>query len=214
MTTLSLRPVVAVTAVLVVAGLSACSPDAKPPSSPTASTGGAVGPVNAVSASLVGPGCAAYNAEVPSGAGSVPAMAVEQLPSAVSDMPLLKTFSAAISGKFIRKVNLTNRLNRGNYTLFAPVDAAFTRVPDQTLTRWKSDGPLLTGILSHHVVSGQLTRKNVIGIVKSLDGGEIRIRRSRGGLLVNDSHVICGGIRTANATVYLIDRVLRPVRAR
>jgi uncharacterized surface protein with fasciclin (FAS1) repeats len=71
----------------------------------------------------------------------------------------------------------------------------------------------LTDLLTHHVVRGQLTRRDVVGTVKSLDGGEIRIRRSRGGLMVNDSHVICGGIKTANATVYLIDRVLRPAGA-
>src|SRR5690242_1488373 len=136
MTTLCRRPTVLVAAAVVALGLGACSADEKPEPSAAGLTSRAVRPADAVSASLVGPGCAAYNAEVPSGTGSVQAMAVEPLPAAVGDSPLLKTFSAAMSGKFDREVNLTDRLNRGEYTLFAPVDAAFSKISVKTLKKW------------------------------------------------------------------------------
>lgn len=161
-------------------------------------------------AGLVGPGCAAYAQQVPSGAGSVDGMAQDPVATAASNNPLLKTLVAAVSGKLNPKVDLVNTLNGGQFTVFAPVDAAFAKVPAATVDKLKTDGPLLTKILTYHVVAGQLSPDMIVGDHKSVEGGTVKVTGSADALKVDDANVICGGVKTANATVYLIDSVLNP----
>jgi uncharacterized surface protein with fasciclin (FAS1) repeats len=165
---------------------------------------------DAAMAGLVGPGCAAYAQQVPSGAGSVDGMAQDPVATAASNNPLLKTLVAAVSGKLNPKVNLVNTLNGGQFTVFAPVDDAFAKVPAATIDKLKSDGPLLTKILTYHVVAGQLTPDMVVGDHASVEGGTVKVSGSGDSLKVDSANVICGGVKTANATVYLIDSVLNP----
>jgi hypothetical protein len=88
-------------------------------------SGGGMNPA----ADLVGPGCAAYAKAVPKGAGSVQGMAQAPVATAASNNPLLKTLVAAVSGKLNPKVDLVNTLNGGQFTVFAPVDSAFAKLP-------------------------------------------------------------------------------------
>ena len=182
----------------------ASAPAASAPaaSSPMASAAAASGPV--------GPGCAGYAAQVPSGAGSVAGMAADPVATAASNNPLLKTLVSAVSGKLNPKVNLVDTLNGGQFTVFAPVDSAFAKVPAATLGTLKTDAPLLTKILTYHVVSGRLTPEQVVGMQKTVEGGTVDVTGSPDALKVNGANVICGGVQTANATVYLIDAVLTP----
>ncbi|MEP6560640.1 MAG: fasciclin domain-containing protein, partial [Nakamurella sp.] len=90
-------------------------------------------------ASLVGPGCAAYAAQVPSGAGSVGGMAQDAVATAASNNPLLTTLTAAVSGKVNPGVDLVNTLNSGEFTVFAPVDSAFAKVDAATMTTLTTD---------------------------------------------------------------------------
>ena len=87
----------------------------------------------------VGPGCADYAKAVPSGAGSVDGMAQDPVAVAASNNPLLKTLVAAVSGKLNPKVNLVDTLDGGEFTVFAPVDSAFAKVPAATLAKLKAD---------------------------------------------------------------------------
>ena len=80
-------------------------------------------------ANLVGPGCAAYAKAVPNGTGSVAGMAADPVAVAAGNNPLLKTLTAAVSGKLNPKVNLVDTLNGGEFTVFAPVDSAFAKLP-------------------------------------------------------------------------------------
>jgi uncharacterized surface protein with fasciclin (FAS1) repeats len=171
-------------------------------SSPTTSMAMASGPV--------GPGCAAYAAQVPSGAGSVDGMAADPVATAASNNPLLTTLVAAVSGKLNPKVNLVDTLNGGQFTVFAPVDDAFKAVPAATIDKLKTDDALLTKVLTYHVVAGQLDPMKVIGTQKTVQGGTVEVTGSMDALKVNGANVICGGVKTANATVYLIDGVLMP----
>jgi uncharacterized surface protein with fasciclin (FAS1) repeats len=159
---------------------------------------------------LVGPGCAAYAQAVPSGSGSVDGMAQSPVATAASNNPLLKTLVAAVSGQLNPKVNLVNTLNNGQFTVFAPVDMAFAKVPAATLTKLKSDGPLLTKVLTYHVIAGQLSPSQIVGMHKTVEGGTVDVTGSGQSLKVDDASVVCGGVHTANATVYLIDSVLSP----
>ena len=69
---------------------------------------------------------------------------------------------------------------------------------------------MLTKILTYHVVPGQLTPEQVAGEQTTVEGQTVNVTGSGDSLKANDSAVVCGGVKTANATVYLIDTVLMP----
>ncbi|MFD4638284.1 fasciclin domain-containing protein [Lentzea sp. NPDC058436] len=159
---------------------------------------------------LVGPGCADYAKQVPSGAGSVSGMAADPVAVAASNNPLLTTLVSAVSGKLNPKVNLVSTLNGAEFTVFAPVDSAFAKIDAATIEKLKTDDALLTKILTYHVVPGQITPDKIVGDQKSVETGVVKVTGTKDALKVNDANVICGGVHTANATVYLIDSVLMP----
>jgi uncharacterized surface protein with fasciclin (FAS1) repeats len=194
-------------------GLAACGSSGGGTSSAGSAPSTAASPSassDAMMADLVGPGCAAYAKAVPSGSGSVDGMAQDPVATAASNNPLLKTLVAAVSGQLNSKVNLVNTLNNGQFTVFAPVDSAFAKVPAATLAKLKTDGPLLSKILTYHVVAGQLSPTQVVGMHKTVEGGTVDVTGSGDSLKVDNANVVCGGVKTANATVYLIDSVLTP----
>ncbi|WP_353651356.1 fasciclin domain-containing protein [Nakamurella sp. A5-74] len=182
-------------------------------SSPMESSGGMSSGSNDPAANLVGAGCAAYAEANPSGAGSVGGMATAKLAAAAAGNPLLTTLVAAVSGKLNPKVDLVDTLNSSEFTVFAPVDDAFKKLPAATVNTLKTDDKLLTKILTYHVIAGQLSPDQIVGTHKTLEGGEVTVTGSGDNLKVGDSTVICGGVKTANATVYLIDTVLSPPAA-
>lgn len=217
------RPFLALSAAAVAAvGLSACgsgdstsgssaaaspaAPSSAMPSSPMASDSAG----SAAGAGLVGPGCAGYAAQVPTGAGSVAGMAQDPVATAASNNPLLKTLVSAVSGKLNPKVDLVDTLNGGQFTVFAPVDSAFAKIPASTLAGLKTDDATLSKILTYHVVAGQLSPDQVDGSHPTVEGAPLMVTGSGDDLMVNGAKVICGGVKTANATVYLIDTVLMP----
>ena len=197
-----------------VIGFSACSSDdsksdssaATTTSSASAMTSSAADPA----ADLVGPGCADYASKVPTGPGSVTGMSQDPVATAAANNPLLTTLTAAISGKLNPDVNLVSTLNGGEFTVFAPVDSAFAKLDPATIESLKTDSATLTKILTYHVVPGQASPSKVPGDHKTVEGGTVKVTGSGNDLKVNDSAVICGGVHTANATVYLIDTVLTP----
>ncbi|MFC9352340.1 fasciclin domain-containing protein [Arthrobacter sp. NPDC057013] len=161
-------------------------------------------------ANLAGPGCADYAKQVPSGKGSVAGMALDPVAVAASNNPLLKTLTAAVSGKLNPKVNLVDTLNGSEFTVFAPVDAAFAKVDAATIGTLKKDDALLSKILTYHVVPGQITPDKIVGTHKTVQGGSVTVTGTKDALKVDGANVICGGVQTANATVYLVDSVLMP----
>lgn len=165
-----------------------------------------------MSASLVGPGCAAYAKSVPTGPGSVSGMAADPVATAASNNPLLKTLVAAVSGKLNPKVNLVDTLNGSQFTVFAPVDSAFKALPASTVKSLSEpmNAATLQKILTYHVVPGQIAPSAIDGTHKTVEGATVKVTGSGSSLMVNGAHVICGGVETANATVYLIDGVLSP----
>ena len=207
---------VAALAVVVAIAPSACSKDTANSSPSMASTTiaampttkpPAAGPTDPA-ANLVGPGCAAYAQRVPSGPGSVAGMAQDPVAVAASNNPLLTTLTAAVSGKLNPNVNLVDTLNGGEFTVFAPTDDAFKKLPQSTIDTLKTDSELLKKILTYHVVQGQLSPDKVAGSRPTLQSATVSVTGSGEGLKVNDAGLVCGGVKTANATVYLIDTVL------
>ncbi len=161
-------------------------------------------------AELIGPGCSGYAAQVPTGPGSVTGMAQDPVAVAASNNPLLKTLTAAVSGQLNPNVNLVDTLNGGQFTVFAPTDSAFAKIDPATIEKLKTDAPLLTKILTYHVGPGQASPSQVIGSHKTVQGANVTVTGGGGDLKVNNASVVCGGVQTANATVYMIDTVLMP----
>ncbi|MEZ0166836.1 fasciclin domain-containing protein [Kineococcus sp. LSe6-4] len=163
----------------------------------------------------VGPGCADYAAQVPSGAGSVEGMAQDNVTTAASNNPLLTQLTAAVSGQLNPQVNLVDTLNSGEFTVFAPVDSAFQALPADTLQTLQTPegAQTLTDVLTYHVVQGRMTPQELVdmGTVPTVQGGDVEVAGTPDALTVNGStNVICGNVQTSNATVYLVDSVLMP----
>ena len=159
---------------------------------------------------LVGPGCADYAEANPDGPGSVDGMAMEPVATAASNNPLLTTLTAALSGGVNPDVDLVDTLNNGEYTVFAPINDAFDQVDAATMEALQTDAELLTSILTYHVVEGQITPDEIEGMQTTLNGADVDVTGSGDELAVNGANVVCGGVQTENATVYLIDEVLVP----
>jgi uncharacterized surface protein with fasciclin (FAS1) repeats len=199
--------------VAAIVGLSACSNDTSTSASESSSTAAPM--TNSVTmtptaSSLVGPGCASYAQQVPTGPGSVEGMAQDPVAVAASNNPMLTTLTAALSGKLNSNVNLVETLNNGQYTVFAPTDDAFKKLPQSTIDSLKTDSDTLTKILTYHVVSGQASPDKVAGTHSTLQGATVNVTGAGETLKVNDAGLVCGGVQTANATVYMIDTVLMP----
>ena len=164
----------------------------------------------AAAADLVGPGCADYAAANPSGPASVDGMSQVPVAVAASNNPQLTTLTAALSGNLNPQVNLVDTLNNGQYTVFAPTNAAFNKLPASTIDQLKTNAPMLNSILTYHIVQGQASPAKIVGTWKTLQGANVTVTGQGNTLKVNNADVVCGGVPTANATVYMIDTVLMP----
>ncbi|HWV77345.1 MAG TPA: fasciclin domain-containing protein [Isoptericola sp.] len=161
-------------------------------------------------ANLVGPGCDAYAEQVPDGAGSITGMSTDPVAVAASNNPMLTTLTKAVSGELNPDVDLVDTLNGGEFTVFAPVDDAFATVDEKTLDTLSTDADLLTTVLTYHVLPGQILPEDIAGEHETVQGDTLEVTGSGDELKVNDANVICGGVMTQNATVYLVDSVLMP----
>lgn len=161
-------------------------------------------------ANLVGSGCAAYAKAVPDGDGSIQGMSQDPVAVAASNNPMLTTLVSAVSGGLNPDVNLVDTLNGGEFTVFAPVDDAFAKIDPATIDSLKTDSDMLTSTLTYHVVPGQIEPDDIVGMHKTVQGGELEVTGSGDELMVDGANVICGGVQTANAVVYLVDSVLMP----
>lgn len=161
-------------------------------------------------ADLVGPGCAAYAEAVPDGDGSIEGMSADPVAVAASNNPMLTTLTAAVSGQLNPEVDLVDTLNGDEFTVFAPVDDAFAAIDPATIESLKTDTATLTSILTYHVVPGRVEPADIAGTHTTVQGADLEVTGEGDVWMVNDANVICGGVQTANATVYLIDAVLMP----
>jgi uncharacterized surface protein with fasciclin (FAS1) repeats len=204
-------------AALAAVGFSACSSnksDSAQQASASASSSttapAMTGAPAAPASDLIGSGCADYAALHPSGPASVTGMAQDPVATAASNNPLLSTLTAALSGKLNPNVNLVDTLNGGQFTVFAPTNAAFDKLPASTIDELKTNADMLKSILTFHVVQGQESPSKVDGMLKTLQGAQVNVTGQGNDLKVNDAGLVCGGVHTANATVYMIDTVLVP----
>ncbi|MGW5849153.1 fasciclin domain-containing protein [Streptomyces sp. NPDC055254] len=152
-----------------------------------------------------GPACAGVPAD---GAGSFDGMAQDPVATAASNNPALSTLVTAV-----KRAGLVDTLNSAeNITVFAPTNDAFAKIPKADLDKVLADKATLTKILTHHVVGQKLTPKQLEnGSFDTLQKTRVTTAGSGESYKVgNTSKVVCGNVRTANATVYIVDTVLMP----
>ena len=137
-------------------------------------------------------------------------MSQDPVTVAASNNPVLTTLTSALSGKLNPNVNLVDTLNGGEFTVFAPTDDAFAKIDPATIEKLKTDSDLLTSILTYHVVPGQASPAQVAGEQTTVQGATVTVTGEGEAIKVNDAGLVCGGVQTANATVYMIDTVLMP----
>jgi uncharacterized surface protein with fasciclin (FAS1) repeats len=100
---------------------------------------------------------------------------------------------------------------KGPFTVFAPNDAAFAKIPKATLDGLLKDKGKLTAVLTYHVVSGKVMAKDVMKMksAKTLQGGSLTIDTSDG-VKVDGAKVIQADIEVSNGVCHMIDTVLMP----
>lgn len=102
----------------------------------------------------------------------------------------------------------------GPYTVFAPTDAAFEKLPDGTLDSLlrEENRDKLIAILSYHVVPGKVTSEQAAGLsdATTVEGGELSISRSGNSVMINDATVTTADIEASNGVIHVIDTVLLP----
>lgn len=183
--------------------LAACGSSSSNDNAAGVSTTSSSAAAKGAGAQTFGPACSAIPT---SGAGSFDGMVKDPVATAASNNPLLSTLVTAVT-----KAGLVDTLNgAAGLTVFAPTNDAFAKLPKATLDKVLADKALLTSILTHHVVAGQLDPMKVVGTQTTLDKDTVTVSGDTSGMTVDGAKVLCGNIPTANATVYVIDTVLMP----
>jgi uncharacterized surface protein with fasciclin (FAS1) repeats len=99
---------------------------------------------------------------------------------------------------------------KGPFTVFAPTDAAFAKVPKDQLDALLKDKAKLTAVLTYHVVSGKVMAADVkAGKVKTVQGSELTVSTS-GGVMVDNAKVVKTDIVADNGVIHVIDTVVIP----
>ncbi|WP_367134591.1 fasciclin domain-containing protein [Saccharothrix sp. HUAS TT1] len=161
-------------------------------------------------ADVFGPGCAQVPTD-PSDKGSLEGMATDPVATAASNNPLLTKLVAAVGA-----AGLGDTLNTQKaITVFAPYDGAFAELGDAKFNELAGQPAVLGDILKYHVVGERYDAAALesAGTVDTLLGEELTIAGSGDSMTVNGAPVLCGNIPTANATVFVIGKVLTPPAA-
>lgn len=100
----------------------------------------------------------------------------------------------------------------GPFTVFAPTDAAFAKVPASVLNELLADKEQLTQVLTYHVVPGKLMAEDVLAMdkIKTVQGNEITVNYDCSGVMVDNALVINTDIVTSNGVIHVIDGVILP----
>ena len=115
--------------------------------------------------------------------------------------------------KLLTRAGLVSTLAQpGPYTVFAPTDAAFKKVPKATLNALLHNRAKLKAVLLYHVVAGKVTAADVVKLnsAKTLNGKSVRIRTAGMNVFVNSAKVTKPDVTASNGVIHVINRVLIP----
>ena len=106
---------------------------------------------------------------------------------------------------------------KGPFTVFAPTDAAFAKLPKGTVEALLADKEQLTAILTYHVVPGKVTAADVVrmgrGNPATVNGQTLAVNVSNGKVYVNDATVVTADVMATNGVIHVIDTVVLPKKA-
>jgi uncharacterized surface protein with fasciclin (FAS1) repeats len=142
---------------------------------------------------------------------ALPASAVAQ------DRDIVQTATAAgqfeTLTKLLKRAGLKKALKQpGPYTVFAPTDAAFAKVPQKKLDALLADKAKLKAVLLYHVIGKKLPAAKVVKreSARTLNGKKVRFRVKSGNVYVNRAKVTAADVTASNGVIHVIDRVLLP----
>ena len=121
--------------------------------------------------------------------------------------PMFSTLVTAV-----KAADLVDTLSgAGPFTVFAPTNDAFAKIPATTLTAVLADKAKLTSILTYHVVSGKVMSKDVATMTEAttVQGEKVKIDASNG-VMINNAKVVTADIECSNGVIHVIDTVLMP----
>ena len=138
-------------------------------------------------------------------------------PAAEATGDILETAGAAGSfttlAKAIEAAGLTETLKgEGPFTVFAPTDEAFAKLPEGTLDALLQDKEKLAAILTYHVVPGAISSGDVVQLpmAKTVNGQDLKITAADGKVMVGNATVTQADIPASNGVIHVIDTVLLP----
>lgn len=195
---------VALIAALVTVIATGCGTSPPAPASPTGAPPLPLSTRSPSATAHVGRGCGFIPTR---GAGSFGTMSGQRVAAAASGNPQLSVFSSAI-----RAAALDRELNRMRaFTLFIPVNSAFAALTKSQVEFLRNPANLVKVVrrqlVAHPVTPAEIARG---GSVVTLSGSRLALAKQGQTYRVNRANVLCGNIRTANGTLYVIDRVLLP----
>jgi uncharacterized surface protein with fasciclin (FAS1) repeats len=115
--------------------------------------------------------------------------------------------------KLVKRAGLRRALEQpGPYTVFAPTDAAFAKVPERKLNALQGDKAKLKAVLLYHVLGKKLTAAQVVkrSSAKTLNGKKVRFRVKGENVFVNRAKVTAPDVMASNGVIHAINRVLLP----
>jgi uncharacterized surface protein with fasciclin (FAS1) repeats len=143
------------------------------------------------------------------------AASVAATPSIAAEKDIVDTAISAGSFKTlvtaVQKAGLVETLKgKGPFTVFAPTDEAFAKIPKDQLAALLADKAALTKVLTYHVVAGKVMAADVkAGNAKSVEGSDITIT-TEGGVMVDKAKVVKTDIAASNGVIHVIDSVMMP----
>jgi uncharacterized surface protein with fasciclin (FAS1) repeats len=154
------------------------------------------------------------------GAAAVLCLALVAVPgvsAAGAEKDIVETAVAAgqfnTLAKALQAAGLVDTLKgEGPFTVFAPTDAAFAKLPAGTLESLLQDIPKLKGILTYHVVAGKVMAGDVVKLksAKTVNGLSVAIHAAGGKVMVDNANVIKTDLETSNGVIHVIDTVILP----
>ena len=141
--------------------------------------------------------------------------ALFSLSATAADKDIVDTAVAAGSFKTlvaaVQQAGLVDTLKgKGPFTVFAPTDEAFAKIPKAQLDALLMDKAKLSAVLTYHVVPAQVLAKDVkAGEVATVQGGKLNITTSSG-VMVNNAKVVTTDVMASNGVIHVVDTVLMP----
>jgi transforming growth factor-beta-induced protein len=119
----------------------------------------------------------------------------------------LKTLVAAV-----KAADLAETLSTGTYTVFAPADSAFAKLPEGTIAALLKDKPKLRSILTYHVIPGRVSASDVVkqGWLKTAQGQSLDVRVAGDEVRIAGARIVKADIETSNGIIHVIDSVVLP----